>query len=149
MEMFVDIFEQLGANESLVYQFVIVVVMFFLTKYLFINHLQSILDVREDKTVNLEGDAEKQFGEIEKAKKAYKEKMQSINKSLKEKTEIAKNDIVKREESKYRSEEKEVNSYIENTRKEVESEINSKKATVLKEAEQLASNLVEKMTKGI
>ena len=63
MEMFVDIFKQLGANESLVHQFIIVVVMFFLTKFLFLNHLQRILETREDKTVNLEGDAEKQFEE--------------------------------------------------------------------------------------
>lgn len=149
MEMMVDIFKQLGADGSLVHQFVIVVVMYFLTKFLFLDHLQTVLDTREDKTVNLEGSAEKQFEEINKIQSEYKEKMQTVNKSLKEKTETAKNEIIKREESKYRAQEKEINTFIESSRKEIESEINEKKDKVLEDAEQLASGLVQKMTKGL
>jgi F0F1-type ATP synthase membrane subunit b/b' len=149
MEMAVDIFKQLGANESLVHQFVIIVVMFYLTKFLFIDHLQKVLDTREDKTVNLEGSAEKQFEEIEKIQKEYKEKMQSVNKSLKEKTESSKNEIIKREEAKYRAQENEINTFIETSRKEIEAEINGKKDKVLEDAEQLAGGLVQKMTKGL
>ncbi len=149
MEMVVDIFKQLGANESLVHQFVIVVVMFYLTKFLFLDHLQRVLDNREDKTVNLEGSAEKQFEEITKIQNEYKEKMQSITKSLKAKSESSKTEIIKREESKYREHEKEINSFIETSRKEVEAEIKEKKDKVLEDAEQLASGLVQKMTKGL
>ena len=61
MEMFVDIFKQLGANQSLIHQFAIIVIVFYLSKSVFIKHLQQILENREDRTVNLEGNAEKQF----------------------------------------------------------------------------------------
>ncbi|MAX66443.1 MAG: hypothetical protein QF441_15100 [Bacteriovoracaceae bacterium] len=148
MEMFVDIFKQLGANESLVHQFIIVVVMFFLTKFLFLNHLQRILETREDKTVNLEGDAEKQFEEVEKIQKEYKEKIQTANKNLKAKVDSKKAEIIKKEEEKYREQEKEVNAFIESSRKEAEQEIGQKKDKVLEDAQQLANSLVEKMTKG-
>ncbi len=149
MEMFVDIFKQLGTDASIVHQFVIVVVMFFVSKFLFLNHLQNVLDTREDKTVNLEGNAEKQFSEIDKAQKEYTEKISATNKSLKQKTESAKAEIVKKEEAKYKSEENKVNSFLEKTRKEVEAEISEKKEAVLKEAEQLAGNLVDKISKGV
>ena len=148
MDMMVDIFKQLGANESLMYQFGIVVVMYFLTKFLFLDHLQKVLDTREDKTVNLEGNAEKQFAEIDKLQKEYKEKMLTVNKSLKEKADKSKNEIIKTHEKKYRSEEEQVNSFIEKSRKEIESEIEEKKDKIMQEAEQLASNLVQRMTKG-
>ena len=55
----------------------------------------------------------------------------------------------KREESKYREKEKEVNSYIDEARTKIEKEINEKKEQVLKEAEQLADSLVERVTKGL
>lgn len=149
MDMVVDIFKQLGANESLVHQFIIIVVMFYLTKFLFLNHLQEVLDVREDKTVNLEGSAEKQFEEISKIQDAYKEKMQTVNKEIKADYEDKKNTIVKREESVYREKESEINSFIEKSRLEIESEIKEKKDKVMNDAEQLAGGLVQKITKGL
>ncbi len=149
MEMFVDIFKQLGANESLVHQFAIIVIMYFLTKYLFINHLQNLLEIREDKTVNLEGDAEKQFKEITKVQDEYKEKLQSANRTIKLKLDEKKSEIIKKEESVYREHELEINKFIENSRKEIEAEINTKKEKVLSEAEQLANTLVQKITKEV
>ena len=149
MDMVVDIFKQLGADESLVYQFVIIVVLFYLTKYLFLNHLQAILDNREDKTVNLEGAAEKQFNEIEKIQKTYKEKIQSATKDLKLSSEMKKNEITKREEATYKNHEAEANTFIEASRKELENEVNTKRESVLNEAEELASRLVDRVVKGL
>ena len=42
MDAFVAIFQQLGANESLVYQFVIFVIVFLIAKFGFFNHLQKM-----------------------------------------------------------------------------------------------------------
>lgn len=149
MDMIVDIIKQLGADGSLLHQFIVVVVVFYLTKFLFLDHLQAILDHREDKTVNLEGNAEKQFDEIEKIQKEYNTKLQSASKQLKEKTDQAKFTITKREEGRYRAKEEEVSSFIDDARKKLEVELAEKREKVLGEAEVLASNLVEKVTKGI
>ena len=147
MDMIVGIFSNLGVDGSIVHQFIIIVVMFFLTKFLFLNHLQNLLDNREDKTVNLEGSAEKQFDEVEKIKKDYKQRIQTATKEIKTSTDSSKAEIAKREEAKYRTEEKEVNTYIEQERKKVEAEISEKKVSVLSEAKNLASHLVYKIAK--
>lgn len=149
MDMMVDILKQLGADGSLLHQLIIVIVMYFLTKFLFLNHLQAILDNREDKTVNLEGSADKQFDEIEKIQKEYKEKIQKVNKEIKADSDSRKTEIARREESKYREQEKEVNTFVEESRTKIEAEINEKKAQILSEAQQLAGNLVDKVTKGL
>lgn len=149
MDKIISVFKQLGVNESVVYQFLVVLVVYFLAKYLFLDHLQKLLDLREDKTVNLEGEAEEQFAQVEKEQQEYKEKMISVNKALKEKLDAKKAEVIKVEEAKYKKEEHEVNTYIEASRKEVEKEIADKKEVILKEAEQLSTNLVQRLTKGI
>ena len=149
MDMFLDIFKQLSANESLWYQFGIVIVMFFVTKFLFLNHLQEVIQKREEKTVDLDGDAEKQFEEINKIQTEYKATIQKANKEIKEKIDTEKMSIVKTHEANYRNQEKEINEFIDNSRKEVEVEIANKKNEILGQADQLSSNLVEKITKGL
>ena len=149
MDLVLNILKQLGANESLFFQFGIVLVAFFTAKVLFIDHLQAVIERREDKTIKLEGDAEKQFDEITKIKNEYKEKIQSASKEMREKLEVNKTEIIKKEESRYRESEAEINAYFEKTRKEVEVEINEKKTEILNEAEKLASNLVKKISKEI
>ena len=127
MEMFVDIFQQLGTDKSIVHQFIIIIVMFYLTKFLFINHLHEIISKREDNTVGLEGNAEKQFEEIDKIQNEYKDKIQNANKEIKSMLDNDKMVIVKTHEAKYREQETEINKFIETSRKKIEEEINEKK----------------------
>ena len=148
MDAFVAIFQQLGANESLVYQFAVFVVVFLIAKFGFFNHLQKMLDTREEKTVKLESNAEAKFEEINKLSAEYKEKIRTANKEAKAKLDAGKMEIVKAEEARYRQHESEVNQYVETSRSEVLKEVQAKKDQVMSEAEQLANTLVQKITKG-
>jgi F0F1-type ATP synthase membrane subunit b/b' len=148
MDMLIGIFEQLGADQSIVYQITIVIVMFIIAKFLFINHLQDVLETREDKTVKLEGNTEKQFEEINKIQAEYKEKIQTANKQVKAKLETAKAEIIKSEEGKYKQQESEINDYINKSKKEIETEIQGKKDEILADAESLSAGLVQKITQG-
>ena len=149
MEIVVEIFKQLGADESLLHQFIIVVVMFFVTKMLFFNHLKNVILTREERTVKLAGNAEKQFEEINKIQNDYKEKIQKAHKEIKSQNDEKKSAVVKTEEAKYRAQEKEINDFIESSRKKAEAEINEKKDGIMKDAENLASELVNKIAKGL
>jgi F0F1-type ATP synthase membrane subunit b/b' len=149
MDMLIGIFKQLGANESIVYQMAIIIAMFVIAKLLFVNHLQNVLETREEKTVKLEGNTEKQFAEITKIQNEYKDKIQAANKSVKAKLETEKLEITKAEEAKYKLQETEINEYISNSRKEIEKEISGKKEAVLADAESLSSSLVKKITEGL
>ncbi len=149
MQMLLDIFGQLGADISLWHQLAVVVLMYFIAKFLFLDHLQRVLDVREEKTIALDSKADEQFAKIEKIQNDYKEKITSVNKRLKQKLEESRALVVKTEEAKYRSEEKTINDYIDKSRLELEKEIENKKEEVMKEAEQLSTDLVQKITKGL
>lgn len=144
-----DILKQLGTDQSIFYQFVVIIVVYAIAKLVFINHLQALLDTRDDKTLKLEGSTEKQFEEIEKIQLAYKEKLRIANKGLKEKLEIGKNEITKSHEATYRSNAGEINKFIDNSKKEIEADIKSKREKVLADAEDLANSLVQKITKDI
>ena len=122
--------------------------MFYLTKFLFLNHLQAVLDNREDKTINLEGSAEKQFDEIEKIQKDYKAKIQNANKDLKSSSEKRKSEISKREEATYKTHENEANTFFEQSRKSLEAEVSQKREKVMSDAQELAASLVDKVVKG-
>lgn len=148
MDLVIGILKQLGADSTLWQQFLIVTLMYFLSKYTFLDHLQKVIETREEKTVKLEGDAEKQFEEINKLSSEYKEKITSANKSARMKLDNFKKDVSKNLEGKYRSEEKNINDFIDNSRKEVEAELAQKKDQVLSDAESLANSLVEKIVKG-
>jgi F-type H+-transporting ATPase subunit b len=148
MDVVLGIFDQLGADKSLIYQLVIFIVMFIISKFLFFNHLQFVIENREEKTVKLEGNAEKQFEEINKMSSDYKEKITNAHKEAKEKSSSEKAKIVKELESKYREHEKEINTFVEKSREEANKEIGAKKEEILSEAEQLANNLVQKLSRG-
>lgn len=148
MDMFIGILNQLGANESIWYQLGLIVLMYVLAKFLFIDHLQKILETREEKTVKLVGNTEKQFAEITKIQNDYKEKIRAANKEVKENLDIKKQEIIKKEESEYKAQEKEINKYITDSRAEIEKDIKDKKDKILADAESLSSSLVQKITQG-
>lgn len=148
MDMVLGIFAQLGADKTLWYQFAIVVVMYLLSKTLFFGHLQTVLESREEKTVKLEGNAEKQFEEVNKIASEYKEKIGAATKSAREKLESEKSEITKSLEANYKAEEKKINDYIDASRKESEAKLQEQKDKILSDAEGLANTLVQKITKG-
>ncbi|MAZ49324.1 MAG: hypothetical protein CME65_12245 [Halobacteriovoraceae bacterium] len=149
MDLVLKILVQLGADQSFFYQLGIILLVFIIARFIFIDHLQAVIERREDKTVKLEGDAEKQFDEISKIQDQYKEKIQGASKEMRVKLESNKSEIIKKHEARYRSSEAEVNEYLDKTRAEVEAEINEKKEEVMAEADKLAANLVKKLSKEL
>ena len=148
MDMVLGIFAQLGADKTLWYQFAIIIVMYLLSKALFFDHLQTIIESRADKTVGLEGSAEKQFEEVNKLAADYKEKIGAATKSAKAKLDSDRSEISKALESNYKSEEKKINDYIDESRKASEADLQIQKEKILSDAEDLASSLVQKITRG-
>jgi len=144
-----DILTQLGTDISVFYQFGLIIVMYILARFVFIDHLHKILDMREIKTSKLSGDADKQFEKVDKIQNEYKAKIQNANKEIKAKVEKVKNEVTKNLEGDYRSNEAKINEYIESSKKEISTEIASKRESVMKEAGVLADSLIKKITKEI
>lgn len=148
MDVVLGIFSQLGANESLLYQLIVFVVMFILSKTLFFNHLQYVIENREEKTVKLEGNAEKEFARISKMSSEYKDKIRLARKDAKDLINSEKTKILKELEAGYRLQEQEINEFVENSRKQLNVEVEQKKVEIMSEAQSLANGLVQKLIKG-
>lgn len=148
MDMVLNIFKQLGADETLWIQFGIVVVMLVLSKILFLTHLQNVIEQREQRTIGLEGDADKQLDAVKNLSEEYKAKINSANKDVRKKVDSEKNKITKELESNYKAEEKTVNDYVDEARKNAESKVLEQKEKVLSEADELSLSLVQRITKG-
>ncbi len=148
MDMVLGIFTSLGADKTLWTQLIMVIVVLAASNFLFLGHLQNIIEKREKNTTGLEGDADRQFVEVDRLAAEYKEKISHATKAERERIEAEKNALTKKYESQYRTEEKSVNDFVDQSRRESEEKVAAQKDEVLAGAEELAMSLVQKITKG-
>ncbi|MCT4642449.1 MAG: hypothetical protein N4A33_09145 [Bacteriovoracaceae bacterium] len=139
---------QLGADKSLLYQFLIVLVMLVLSKVLFLGHLQKVIENRIDKTTKLEGSADDQFAKANDLEQEYKDKMGAAHKKIASESSDKKFEITKELEAKYKSVESETNAYVDERRSEAQAQANKEKDSILANADELSNLLVQKITKG-
>ena len=121
-----DILLDLGANQSFLYQFIIVVLMFFLTKKLFFGHLQTILDLREERTSKSMGESDSKESEIKKMQDEYHDKLAATLKDIRSHVDTEKTKIHKEVESQYKAEEEKLSAEVQAVRKEAQEEIQKK-----------------------
>lgn len=148
METLQAIFQQLGVDASILPQFIITILMFFLLKFVFFKHLQSIIETRVEKTVKLESSADKEFEKINNLAADYKSKIDSANKDSLQTISKSKMEIANKYDADYKAKEKEVNDYIEVQRTKVVGEIESKRSELFSNVSELSNLLVKKITKG-
>lgn len=145
MEQLQAIADQLGINQSFIYQFIIVLVMFFVTKTVFYNVLQKVLDERVGKTTKLDGEADHLIAKAEKIESEVEEKLKDTNKESMEVLTTKKSEIAKVLDQKYKTEEAKVNKEVEEKTNAVLAEVEAQKAQVLGESKNLAESLVNKL----
>ena len=147
METLLGIFLQLGVDSSIMPLFIITILMFFLTKFIFFKHLQEILETRVEKTVKLANSADKEFEKINALASEYKSKIDSATKESLQTLSKTKSEISHKFDAEYKEKEKEVNDYIEAQRSKIESEVASKKSELFSHVSELSNLLVKKITK--
>lgn len=145
MEQLQAIADQLGINQSFIYQFIIVLVMFFITKSVFYNVLQKVLDERVGKTTKLDGEADHLIAKAEKMESEVEEKLKVTNKKSMEVLNSKKSEIAKVLDEQYKAQEAIVNKEVEAKTNEVLAEVEAQKGKVLSESKNLAETLVNKL----
>lgn len=139
------IFTQLGVDSSLLPQFIIVFVMFIVAKFLFLNHLQFVLENREEKTVKLESSADHTLETVSKMAQEYKSKIDGANKEAMKIVSAKKADIQGRHSENFKKTEKEINQFVETSRQDFEREIAANRGKLAGEIDGLAGDLVKKI----
>ncbi len=145
METFTAIFTQLGVDNSLVPQFVIILVSFVLAHFLFLEKLQSVLEIREEKTVKLESSADETVEKVQRMQIDYKAKIDDANRTALKTATEKKQKITQKYTDQYKATEKEVNTFVDQSRNEFTKEIAGTKEAYLSEADALSKSLVQKI----
>ena len=147
METLLAIFEQLKINSSVFPQFAIIVVVYFISRFLFLNKLQNVLEQREEKTVKAETGAEDLFTKVEDITKKYKAQIEDAHKKSKSFLNEKKTNIMNEQDKRYKIFEAQVGSYLDANRKELKTEFESKKTAILADADNLSEVLLNKFAK--
>jgi len=140
-----EIFTQLGVDSSLPYQFIIILIAFVTGNFIFLGKLQSVLEVREEKTVKLENTAEETIESVSTMQTSYKEKMDDANRSALKTATDRKHSITQKYTEQYKQNEKEVNIFVDKSRNDFSKEVASNKEAYLAESQKLAQSLVQKI----
>lgn len=147
MEKIINIFQSLGVDESFFVQFAVVVILYFLLKVLLFEKLQYVLELRENKTTKREDGANKQLNEAEDMALKYKESMNKIQQEAHQLIVRKRTEAEEKQKNEIKLKSKELEKKLEKLRVQYTAEIDSKKDDVLAQADQLAGQLVEKLTK--
>lgn len=145
MDTVKQIFTQLGVDSSLLPQFILVLLLFIVAKFLFLNHLQFVLENREEKTVKLESSADEALERVNKLAQQYKSKIDQANKEAMKTLTTKKNDIQSRLNDQFKKTEREINQFVDESRQQFEKEIQANRARFIAEADGLANELVKKI----
>lgn len=145
METFTAIFTQLGVDNSLVPQFVIILVVFIIAQFLFLGKLQDVIETREEKTVKLENSADETIEKVQRMQSDYKSKIEEANRAALKNSTDKKQKITQTYTEQYKQTEKEVNTFVDQSRHEFTKEVAGNKDQYLAEADALAQSLVQKI----
>ena len=147
MEMIVAIFRSLGVDESVKFQFVILMITFIGLSTILFSRVRAVLDLRESKTTKLEGTAHAVYKKAEELSEQYSAKIEKSHQeshinSQKKKQELLKtrNDFVKDAEAKLAAE-------YESKKTNMLSDYKNKREKSLAEVDGLSNSLIEKLTK--
>ena len=145
METFTAIFTQLGVDNSLVPQFVIILVGFIVAHFLFLGKLQEVIETREEKTVKLESSADETIEKVQKMQTQYKVKIEEANREALKNSSEKKQKIAQSYTDQYKQTEKEVTAFVDQSRNEFSKEVAGNKDKYMAEADALAQSLVQKI----
>jgi F-type H+-transporting ATPase subunit b len=105
------------------------------------------LEFREGKTTKLENHAHAVYKQAEELAEQYKARVEKTHTDSQLITQKKKNDILKSESDLVKLAEDKLNSEYEERKSKILKEMSEKRAVVMAQADQLAGNLVEKLTK--
>lgn len=141
----INIFKQLGVNETFFIQFAIVIVIFNLLSLVLFKKLKEVLDNREAKTTKLEGEAHAVYKRADELAAQYKAKIDETHQQAHQHHTKNKEEIAKKNKEGFKSAEAQINAEYEGKRKVMIAEVEQVKNKSLAEVDSLSKNLVQKL----
>lgn len=147
MDTLLKIFKSLGVDESFFVQFAIVVSLYWLLKTLLFSKLQFVLELRESKTTKREDEANKKFQQADNLALKYKETIEKVQQEAHLVVTSKREESEKKMRDQIKEKSKQLEKELEEKRSAAQNEIDSKRTSVLAQADALANELIQKLTK--
>ncbi len=140
-----NILTRLGLNETFFYQFGIFLVFFFISKPLFFDLLQFVLENRRAKTTELQDKAATLFSEGERLAKQYESQVQESHKEFQKKINLQKKKMKSEKSKEISIAERKAHQEFESNRQQIFKETEQLQKEIAGEREKLSSMLVNKL----
>lgn len=147
MDTIVIILQALKIDKTVLIQFGLLVLFFNLLAPLFFNKIKEILEYRESKTTKLESHAHSVYKQAEDLAEQYKAKIEKTHQDSQSVANKKKSEILNKEKDLLKKAEASLDSDYENRKSKILKDMSEKRSLVMAEADRLAGNLVEKLTK--
>lgn len=147
MDTIVIILKALKIDQTVLIQFVILLFFFNAIATLLFKKIQAVLELRENKTVKLESNAHNVYKKADDLAEQYKAKVEKTHQDSQDITQKKKSAILNREKEILKAEEDKLSSEYEEVKSKIQIEMSEKRKVIMAEADKLAGNLVEKLTK--
>lgn len=142
MDTLIGMVDQLGLDQSIIFQFFLALTLFFLAKVLFANKLQSVIENRERKTVIREKEAEEVFNKANKLAENYNQSIDVAKKEAQKNFNEKRSEVVKAFGADITKAENEIEDFINKARADNEKEVSRKKQEIFANASELTDFLV-------
>ncbi|MFA6237201.1 MAG: hypothetical protein WC635_07735 [Bacteriovorax sp.] len=147
MDTILVIINALKIDKTVLIQFGLLVVLFNLIAPVLFKKLRTVLELRENKTTKLESHAHHVYKKAEDLAEQYKAKVEKTHQESQDISHKKKSDIANKERELIRAEEDKLSSEYEERKNKILKEMSEKRAIIMGEADKLAGNLVDKLTK--
>lgn len=147
MDKIIQIFTQLGADQSIFYQFGIFILLFILLKLVLFNKVLFVLETRENKTTKMEELANNKFSQADKLSKEFDEQISATRMTSIENANEEKTSATKKMAEVKSLKEKEIQAMYTEEKNKIEAEFQVTKKNVMENVSNLSQDLVAKLAK--
>ncbi len=147
MDTILIILRALKIDQTVLIQFGFLLVFFNTLAPLLFRRMQEVLELRESKTTKLESQAHNIYKKAEDLAEQYKAKIEKTHQDSQDIAQKKKNDVLNKERLILKDLEEKMNSEYEDRKSKIHNEMAEKRTQIMAEADKLAGNLVEKLTK--
>lgn len=148
MDIILTVLNALKIDKTVIFQFILLFVFFNIIATLLFKRVQEVLEFREGKTTKLENHAHSVYKKAEDLSAQYNAKVEKTHQESQSLAQKKKSETLKKESEILRAAEDKISAEYEERKAKINKEISDKKAVVMNEAEVLAGNLVDKLTKN-
>ena len=146
MDQLLQIFTQLGVDQSIFYQFGLFLTLFLVLKAVLFDRLLFVLEVREAKTTKLENSAKAKLDEANQLAAEYDSQRESLHQELQKRLTEDKKEIDEKQSAAAKREEAALFKDFTEKKSQLVEQMSAQREKVMRNTDELSRELVRKFS---